>query len=56
MPAELGLAERCNLDDLPRLTGVPVLARIPAGAGALEADGVPRRRPHLDSLNRIRVA
>ncbi len=37
VPGELGLAERCNLDDLPRLTGVPVVARIPAGAGALEA-------------------
>jgi dethiobiotin synthase len=36
VPDELGLAERCNLDDLPRLTGVPVVARIPAGAGALE--------------------
>ena len=35
VPGELGLAERCNLDDLPRLTGVPVVARIPAGAGAL---------------------
>jgi dethiobiotin synthetase len=36
VPGELGLAERCNLDDLPRLTRVPVVARIPAGAGALE--------------------
>jgi dethiobiotin synthetase len=34
VPTEPGLAERCNLDDLPRLTGVPVLARIPAGAGS----------------------
>jgi len=25
-----------DLDDLPRLTGVPVVARIPAGAGAWE--------------------
>ena len=37
VPAELGLAERCNLEDLPRLTGVPVMARIPAGTGAWEA-------------------
>ena len=34
-PDEPGLAENCNLDELPRVTGVPVLARIPAGAGAL---------------------
>ncbi len=30
----LGLAERCNLDELPRVTAVPVVARIPAGVGA----------------------
>lgn len=34
-PDSPALAETCNLDDLPRVTGVPVLARIPAGAGAL---------------------
>jgi dethiobiotin synthetase len=34
-PAEPGLAERCNLDDLPRVTGVPVVAVIPEGAGSL---------------------
>jgi dethiobiotin synthetase len=34
-PADPGLAERCNRDDLPRVTGVPVLAVLPAGAGAL---------------------
>jgi dethiobiotin synthase len=33
VPSDPGLAERCNLDDLPRLTGLPVLARIPDGAG-----------------------
>ncbi|MGL5810301.1 MAG: dethiobiotin synthase [Nocardioides sp.] len=37
-PAEPGLAEHCNADDLPRLTGVPVLATIPAGAGALDPE------------------
>jgi dethiobiotin synthetase len=37
VPEELGLAERCNVEDLPRLTGVPVVARIPAGAGAMNA-------------------
>jgi dethiobiotin synthetase len=34
-PATPGLAEQCNLADLPRLTGVPLLAVIPEGAGAL---------------------
>jgi dethiobiotin synthetase len=35
-PAEPGLAERCNAEDLPRVTGVPLVATIPAGAGALD--------------------
>lgn len=35
-PASPDLAERCNLDDLPRVTGLPVLAVIPADVGALE--------------------
>ncbi|KAA0918011.1 dethiobiotin synthase [Dietzia sp. ANT_WB102] len=34
-PDDPSLAERCNLEDLPRLTRVPVLGRIPEGAGAL---------------------
>jgi dethiobiotin synthetase len=34
-PSEPDLAERCNLEDLPRVTGVPLLAVIPAGAGTL---------------------
>ncbi|MEX2288767.1 MAG: dethiobiotin synthase [Mycobacteriales bacterium] len=36
-PAEPGLAERCNLDDLPR-SGVPLLGRVPEGAGRLAAE------------------
>jgi dethiobiotin synthetase len=35
-PAEPDLAEECNLEDLPAVTGVPVIGRIPAGAGRLE--------------------
>ncbi|GAB2685973.1 dethiobiotin synthase [Saccharopolyspora gloriosae] len=35
VPAELGLAERCNRTELPRVTGVPVIGAIPEGAGAL---------------------
>lgn len=34
-PAAPGLAETCNRDDLPRVTGVPVLALVPEGAGSL---------------------
>lgn len=37
-PDSPGLAEQCNLDDLPRVTGVPVLAVLPQGAGALGRD------------------
>lgn len=33
-PAELGLAERCNLDDLPRVTGLRMLGAIPARSAA----------------------
>ncbi len=33
-PAGPGLAEMSNLDDLPRVTGVPLLGTIPAGVGA----------------------
>jgi dethiobiotin synthetase len=35
-PAEPGLAERCNLEDLQRIA--PLLAVIPDGAGALDRD------------------
>lgn len=44
-PAEPGLAERCNADDLPRVTGVPLLATIPAGVGALDRDGFRAESP-----------
>jgi dethiobiotin synthase len=35
-PARPGLAERCNLLDLPVLTGVPLLAVVPEGSGSLD--------------------
>ncbi|MEU3146110.1 MULTISPECIES: dethiobiotin synthase [unclassified Streptomyces] len=38
-PAEPGLAERCNLRDLPEVTGVPLLGAVPAGAAALAPAG-----------------
>jgi dethiobiotin synthetase len=34
-PAEPDLAARCNLADLPAVTGVPLLGWLPAGAGRL---------------------
>jgi dethiobiotin synthetase len=37
-PAETGLAEQCNLEDLPRVTGVALRAVIPEGAGALDRE------------------
>lgn len=36
--ADPGLAERSNRSDLPRLTGAPLLGRVPEGAGALPLD------------------
>ena len=43
MPADPDLATRCNLEDLPRLTGVPLLGEIPEGAGRLDPEGFRRR-------------
>lgn len=37
-PSSPGLAETCNRDDLTRITGVPVLAVVPEGAGSLPGD------------------
>jgi dethiobiotin synthetase len=37
-PREPGLAERCNREDLPRVTGVPLRAVIPEGAGTLDRE------------------
>lgn len=44
-PARPGLAERSNLADLPRLTGVPLLGRLPAGAGDLTPAAFARAAP-----------
>ena len=35
-PERPDLAERCNRDDLPRVTGVPLLGVVPAGSGSLD--------------------
>ncbi|MFW0792931.1 dethiobiotin synthase [Gordonia sp. CPCC 205515] len=37
-PAEPDLAMTCNRTDLPRLTGVPIVGAIPAGAGCLSPE------------------
>ena len=44
-PSDPGLAETCNREDLPRVTGVPVLATIPAGAGRLTREEFSRQSP-----------
>ncbi|MET8755009.1 dethiobiotin synthase [Streptomyces sp. NPDC059104] len=35
-PAAPGLAARCNLADLPDVSGIPLLGAVPEGSGALE--------------------
>ncbi|MFI2373889.1 dethiobiotin synthase [Streptomyces sp. NPDC018964] len=45
-PAEPDLASRCNLLDLPDVTGVPLLGAVPAGAGALDPAGFRASAPH----------
>ncbi|AZG43749.1 dethiobiotin synthase [Gordonia insulae] len=44
-PVEPDLAMVCNRTDLPRLTGVPIVGTIPAGAGALDPAEFRRRAP-----------
>ena len=46
VPEGLGLAEECNLADLPRITGVPIVAAIPDGAGGLDPE---RFRSQVDT-------
>lgn len=45
-PAEPDLAMRCNRTDLPRLTGVPIVGAIPAGAGDLAPNAFRAAAPH----------
>ncbi|MFF0433469.1 dethiobiotin synthase [Streptomyces sp. NPDC004327] len=37
-PEEPGLAERCNLTDLPEVAGAPLLGVVPAGVGTLSPE------------------
>jgi dethiobiotin synthetase len=45
LPTLPGLAERCNIEDLPRVTGLPVIAAIPSGAGAWAPDAFAAAAP-----------
>jgi dethiobiotin synthetase len=54
-PREPGLAERCNLEDLPRVTGVPLRAVIPEGAGTLERPAFVAQAPEWLSGYRLRT-
>jgi len=44
-PRRPGQAETCNVEELPRVTGVPLIARIPAGAVSLTRDEFARQSP-----------
>jgi len=49
-PAEPDLAARCNVADLPAVTGLPLLGALPEGAGRLEpAEFLPVARQALES-------
>jgi dethiobiotin synthetase len=50
-PDQPGLAERCNLEDLPAVTGLPLLGRVPAGAGGLATDEFRAAAPSWLSLS-----
>lgn len=45
-PGDPDLAARCNLVDLPDVTGAPLLGAVPAGAGALAPAGFRASAPH----------
>ncbi len=45
-PAAPDLAARCNLVDLPAVTGVPLLGAVPDGAGGLDAGAFARLADH----------
>ncbi|MFD5448586.1 dethiobiotin synthase [Streptomyces sp. NPDC127100] len=45
-PADADLASRCNLADLPVVSGAPLLGALPAGAGALGPAAFRSAAPH----------
>ncbi|MGV9696636.1 dethiobiotin synthase [Streptomyces sp. NPDC003470] len=45
-PADADLASRCNLADLPVVSGAPLLGALPAGAGALAPAAFRSAAPH----------
>jgi dethiobiotin synthase len=44
-PADPDLATACNVEDLPRVTGVPVIGTLPEGVGDLTRDEFAQRAP-----------
>lgn len=53
-PAHPGLAEVCNLEDLPDITGVSLIGKLPAGSAGLDPAAFRRLAPGwiADSVNR----
>ena len=49
-PGDPGLAEACNREDLPRVTGVPLAGVVPAGSGRLDPIRFRTRAPSWFSL------
>lgn len=56
VPDQLGLAERCNIDELPRVTGLPVLARLTAGIGTWDAARLSAEAPGWFNLDQLLTA
>lgn len=54
-PDEPDLAMRCNLADLPRLTGAPIVATVPAGVGRSPADDFRAAAPTWVDASLFRV-
>lgn len=52
-PDAPGLAERCNLVDLPELTGVPIVGRVPDGAPALGPERFRAEAPSWFDASRL---
>ena len=44
-PATPGIAESCNAEELPRVTGLPLLGVLPDGAGRLDRDAFAQAAP-----------
>lgn len=56
MPSDPDLATRCNINDLPLVTGATTAGFIPAGAGSLSQEEFTRQAPSWISLPALGVA